>query len=127
MSTRVADRETVAGVVVCAADDLAPGTMRRAVVGERKVVVVRTAEGELFGLHDKCLHQGAPISRGRLHTATGGDTSGDYREVDGQTVIKCPWHGYEYDVRTGCAMFDPRRRLRKVAVSEVDGQVVVSA
>ena len=39
-------------------------------------------------------------------------------------MLKCPWHGYEYDVRTGCALFDERRRLRRVAVEE-RGVIVV--
>jgi nitrite reductase/ring-hydroxylating ferredoxin subunit len=40
-------------------------------------------------------------------------------------VLKCPWHGYEYDVRSGCALFDRRRRLRRVRVREEGGLIVV--
>jgi nitrite reductase/ring-hydroxylating ferredoxin subunit len=96
-------------------------------VGALPVVVVRTPEGELRAFVDRCVHQGAPLSRGKLRAGTDGDQPGEYRPVEGQSVIKCPWHGYEYDARSGCALFDPRRRLRKLAVEEVDGRIVVSA
>jgi nitrite reductase/ring-hydroxylating ferredoxin subunit len=44
--------------------------------------------------------------------------------VEGRDVIKCPWHGYEYDVRSGCALFDRRRRVRAVRVRERGGRIV---
>ncbi|HVV89157.1 MAG TPA: Rieske 2Fe-2S domain-containing protein [Solirubrobacterales bacterium] len=127
MSTGLAQPKSRESAVICAVEQLPPGTMARGTVGGRDVFVVRGPDGDLFGFHDRCVHQGAPVSRGRLHLATGAKRVGDYHEVVDQTVIKCPWHGYEYELRTGCAMFDPRRRLRKVAVAEVDGRIVASA
>lgn len=111
----------------CPREDLGPGQMVSLTLGSLPVVVLRTAEGELRAFVDRCVHQGARVSRGRLHAGTDGDRAGEYRLVEGQSVIKCPWHGYEYDSRTGAALFDPRRRLRKVSVEETDGEIVVSA
>jgi nitrite reductase/ring-hydroxylating ferredoxin subunit len=112
-------------VVVCAAGELGPGEMAAAVLGSLPIVVVRTRDGELHGLVDRCLHQGARLSRGRLLAATDGDVVGEYRALE-HDVLKCPWHGYEYDVRSGCGLFDPRRRLRRVRVREEDGLIVAS-
>ena len=39
--------------------------------------------------------------------------------------IVCPWHGYEYDVRTGEHPADPRARLRPIEVEERDGEILV--
>jgi len=50
---------------------------------------------------------------------------GEYQLKEVDLVLKCPWHGYEYDVRSGCAPFDPRRRLRQVDVREEDGLILV--
>ncbi|HZO05911.1 MAG TPA: Rieske 2Fe-2S domain-containing protein [Solirubrobacterales bacterium] len=108
------------------AAELGPGEMTGLVVGEVAVVVVRTTEGELRAYRDRCVHQGAPLSRGRLRAGTEGEEVGEYRLVEGQGVIKCPWHGYEYDAASGCALFDSRRRLRRVTVEELDGEIVVS-
>jgi nitrite reductase/ring-hydroxylating ferredoxin subunit len=101
-----------AGVVVCAADALAPGAMAAARIGMLPVVVVRTFDGELHGFVDRCLHQGARLSGGQvLPRAEGG-------------LLKCPWHGYEYDVRSGCAVVDSRLALPRVDVSVEDGLIV---
>jgi nitrite reductase/ring-hydroxylating ferredoxin subunit len=111
--------------VVCDAADLEPGGMVAATLGPMPIVVIRSSDGSLHSMLDKCLHQGGRLSRGRLLTATGGASPGDYREEDGRTIVKCPWHGYEYDIRTGCTLFDEERRLRVFTVVEEDGQIVV--
>jgi nitrite reductase (NADH) small subunit len=111
-------------VVVCATDELAPGDMVPARLDELPIVVVRTRDGELHGLVDRCVHQGARLSGGRLLAGTDGERVGEYRLREDDVVLKCPWHGYEYDVRSGCALFDARRRLRRVAVREEDGLIV---
>lgn len=109
---------------VCAAAELAPGSMVQTTVGERAVVVARTEAGRLYAFSDRCLHQGAPLAHGRLLTDVQGHRTGEYRLCTGRDIVKCPWHGYEYDVRSGCGLFDRRRRLRRVAVDERDGMIV---
>jgi len=113
-------------VVVCAAEELAPGDMVSATLGEVPIVVVRAPDGRLHGLVDRCLHQGARLSGGRLLAGTDGDRVGEYVLREDDVVLKCPWHGYEYDVRSGCALFDTRRRVRRVDVREEDGLIVAS-
>jgi nitrite reductase/ring-hydroxylating ferredoxin subunit len=49
---------------------------------------------------------------------------GRHRLEDAREVVKCPWHGNEYDVRTGCAVFDRRLALRRVRVVERNGLVL---
>jgi nitrite reductase/ring-hydroxylating ferredoxin subunit len=110
--------------VICSADELKPGEMVSAQFGPMPIVVIRTAAGALHALLDKCLHQGGRLSRGRLLTATNGASIGDYHEEDGRIIVKCPWHGYEYDVQTGCTLFDEQRKVRVFKVHEEDGQIV---
>jgi nitrite reductase/ring-hydroxylating ferredoxin subunit len=109
--------------VICRADELKPGDMRPARLGPMPIVVIRTSSGALHGLLDKCLHQGGRLSRGKLMPATESERPGDYRE-DGRIIVKCPWHGYEYDVETGCTLFDNDRCLRVFTIREEDGQIV---
>lgn len=110
------------------AAELGPGQMLGLELGGLPVVVLRDAGGELRAFVDRCVHQGARLSRGRLHASgIDADEVGEYRPLEGEGVLKCPWHGYEYDASSGCALFDRRRRLRKLAVEEVDGRIVVSA
>jgi nitrite reductase/ring-hydroxylating ferredoxin subunit len=113
-------------VVVCAAADLAPGEMIGARLGMLPILVIRTADGELHGFEDRCLHQGARLSGGRLLPAAADEAVGAHAMDDAREVVKCPWHGYEYDVRSGCAVFDRRLALRRVRVGEQDGLIIAS-
>lgn len=113
-------------VVVCAADELAKGHMRPAKLGPFPIVVVRTPDGSLFAVLDKCLHQGGPLSRGRLGaTSAGSEDVDDYRFERSGEILRCPWHGYEYDVRDGRLLADPSRHLGTFTAREEDGHIVV--
>jgi nitrite reductase/ring-hydroxylating ferredoxin subunit len=43
-----------------------------------------------------------------------------------QINVACPWHGYEFDIKTGQHQGNPRVRLRPVKIEIVDGVVVVT-
>lgn len=120
------ETDRTASVVVCAASDLAPGEMIGARLATLPIVVVRTGDGQLHGLEDRCLHQGARLSLGRLLPAAEDGAAGSHAMDDSREVVKCPWHGYEYDVRSGCAVYDRRLALRTVDVREQDGLIIAS-
>jgi len=114
-------------VRVCASDELGRGEMRAATLGRLPAVVIRLQDGTLHALVNRCLHHGAPLSRGRLsHGSRGQAGVGDYSADDSVDALRCPWHGYEYDVRTGCTLFDSERRLRRLTVWEEDGSVLLA-
>ena len=51
---------------------------------------------------------------------------GEFEYDESTALLMCPWHGWEFDVRTGQSYFDPRTRLRTYDVEvagrgEVDG------
>jgi nitrite reductase/ring-hydroxylating ferredoxin subunit len=112
--------------VVCRRDALKNGSMIETKIGKMPVLVIKTEEGQLYALAGRCLHQGGPLPQGILTgTTLPADDVGDYRwGLDGH-VVRCPWHGYEYDVTTGCTLFDETRRLRTFAVTEDEDDVVV--
>jgi len=124
MSVRVGSDQATR---VCASSELAPGEMREATLGRLPAVVIRLRDGSLHALVNRCLHHGAPLARGRLgHGSRGEDGVGDYRADASVDALRCPWHGYEYDVRTGCTLFDPSRRLRRLTAWEEDGSVLLA-
>jgi nitrite reductase/ring-hydroxylating ferredoxin subunit len=112
--------------VVCRKEELQPGQMAPAQLGPIRVVVVRAMDGTLHGLAAKCLHQGGPLDRGRLydHTVTTSDV-GEYIMDSGREILKCPWHGYEYDIRTGQTVFDETRCLQTFTVREEGDDITV--
>jgi nitrite reductase/ring-hydroxylating ferredoxin subunit len=112
---------------VCASADLDVGQMAAAQLGPMPVVVIRAPDGSLHALLDKCLHQGGRLSRGVLTSDSSSSSDvGDYPFERYGEIVRCPWHGFEYDIRTGCLLAEQSRRLRTFTVTEEDGKVFVS-
>nr|WP_181391864.1 Rieske (2Fe-2S) protein [Pseudonocardia dioxanivorans] len=108
------------------ADELAPGEMRAVQYGAMSVVVLRDRHGRYHALRNACLHQGAPLSKGTLGPMVDGSAVGQYEPAADREVLRCPWHGYEFDVESGRCPADPARlRLRTYPVAVEDGQVVL--
>ena len=102
---------------VAARDEIGPGQVRTCFVGRRRIALVCTNDGELHALADNCPHQQAPLAGGRLEFMIDADDAGRYRMTDTQ-VLRCPWHGYEFDLESGLSLADPERmRVRSYAVS----------
>jgi nitrite reductase/ring-hydroxylating ferredoxin subunit len=40
--------------------------------------------------------------------------------------VVCPWHGFEFDIRTGVHPGNPKARLRKMKVAVSDGDVIIT-
>jgi nitrite reductase (NADH) small subunit len=106
-------------------EDLAPGEVREVTLDGIAVVVVRTPLGELKALRDICPHQGAKLSKGRLEAAVEGPDVGRYELSPERMILRCPWHGYEFDVETGHCLADSGSRVRTYPVTVEDGVVVV--
>ena len=53
----------------------------------------------------------------------------EYRYGRESRVLRCPWHGWEFDLETGEKLFDvtERARVRTYPVSVEDGRVVINA
>ena len=105
--------------------ELAPGELRRVEVDGIAIVVLRTPDGTLRALRDVCPHQGAVLSRGRLEAAVDGEDVGRYELSRDRAVLRCPWHGYEFDVESGRCLADPAARVRAYLVAVEDGIVTV--
>lgn len=99
----------MARFVVARADEIAPGERKLVSVRGRHVVVFNVA-GEYFALLDRCPHQGGSLCRGKLVGLVEADGPGRYRYHRKGEIIRCPWHGWEFDLRTGKSRFDPSRK-----------------
>ena len=111
--------------VVCKTNELEPGQIRSAQLGPIPVVVLRASDGTLHGMVAKCLHQGGPLDKGKLYEHLTPGDPGEYVPKEGCEVLKCPWHGYEYETSTGCVVADPSRRLQLIAVREEGDEIVI--
>ena len=103
--------------VVGTVDEIPPGGRKIVEVAGRSIGVFNLG-GEFFALRDSCPHQGGPLCQGAVSGFVASDGPGEYRfEREGE-ILRCPWHGWEYDIRTGQSWVDPRKvRVRRYDVS----------
>ena len=106
--------------VVASADEIAPGTCKLVTVKGRDIGVFNI-KGEYFALANRCPHAGGPLCQGTIAGLALSDGPGKYRLHRRGEFIRCPWHGWEFDIRTGQSWCDPnsaRARPFKVRVEQ---------
>ncbi|MDR3710743.1 MAG: Rieske 2Fe-2S domain-containing protein [Capsulimonadaceae bacterium] len=82
-------------------------------------------DGSLRAIKNVCPHNGAPLCRGTLHAShEPGETREFHPGLVGR-VLRCPWHGWEFDVVTGKALYDAKSRVATYPVEVDDGSVYV--
>ena len=102
--------------MVARARDVAPGTCKIVTVRGREIGVFNLG-GEYFALANRCPHAGGPLCQGRIGPLVHSDGPGTYRLSRRREFLRCPWHGWEYDIRTGQSWCDPQSvRARQVPV-----------
>jgi nitrite reductase/ring-hydroxylating ferredoxin subunit len=95
-------------ITVAKVDEVPPGTVRHVSAGDVRLAVTRVGD-EFFATAGTCLHLGGPLGHGRLESH----------------VLSCPWHGWQYDVRTGLNEFDHAIELETYPVHVENGEVKV--
>jgi 3-phenylpropionate/trans-cinnamate dioxygenase ferredoxin subunit len=82
---------------------------------EGRSIGVFNVDGEIFAIRNRCSHQGGPLCTGDTLPTLRAEVlpSGRIREYwdESSPVVACPWHGWEYDLRTGTLLGDPSRRV----------------
>jgi 3-phenylpropionate/trans-cinnamate dioxygenase ferredoxin subunit len=111
--------------VVAAVGDIPPGTRKLAEVNGRAIVVFNLG-GEFFALNNRCPHRGGSLFHGKQTGLVEADGPGRYCYSRPGEIIRCPWHGWEFDIRTGQSYCDPKRfRARAYQVNVEPGAAVV--
>jgi 3-phenylpropionate/trans-cinnamate dioxygenase ferredoxin subunit len=112
---------------VCPVDSLPPGSQRSVLVGDRRIAVFNI-RGNLYALLDRCPHQGALLSGGTVVGALSASGPGCYTYDGGRDFVKCPWHGWEFDLATGQSWCNPvKERVRPYPVSVQPGSELLCA
>ena len=107
--------------VVAAAGEIAPGERKIVTVGGRSIGVFNV-DGEFFALRNRCPHQGGALCEGQLWGVLESSLPGEYRYRESREVVACPWHGWEFHLRTGQSWCAPERlKVSRYEVALVDG------
>ena len=78
-------------VTLAQTNELPVGSMKEVEVDGR-IIALFNVDGVISAIDGLCPHQGGPLAEGEL--------SG--------TLVTCPWHGWQFDVKTGCTPVSPR-------------------
>ena len=111
--------------VVARAADIPLGS-RKLVHIDGRGVVIFNVKGEFYALSETCPHKGGSLATGIITGLVESDGPGDYRHSRAGEIVRCPFHQWEFDIKTGRSWCDPRRlRLMKYAVAVEPGAKLV--
>jgi nitrite reductase/ring-hydroxylating ferredoxin subunit len=94
--------------VVATVDQIPPGERMLVTVGGREIGIFNIA-GEYFALGNRCPHNGGSLCKGRIVGLVEASEPGAYRFSRRGELLRCPWHGWEFDLRTGKSWCEPDR------------------
>jgi nitrite reductase (NADH) small subunit len=105
--------------------------------GDRKVIScdgteigVFMVDGQLVAWYNRCAHRGGPVCQGRIYQKViepvdaDGKTRMLQHDPERKNIV-CPWHGWEFDLRTGHHPAGERFALRQAKLEVADGHVYV--
>lgn len=108
---------------VCKASELPEGSRR---IEEIKGISVGifNVKGTFYALRNLCPHQLAPLCVGKITGTNEPGPVGVYNWCREGEIVRCPWHGWEFDITTGRSIFNPhkvRAKSYKVTVETAEG------
>lgn len=97
-------------------------------VGERVIVEINgrsigvfNVEGEFYALRNLCPHEGAELCKGTVTGMNLPSEVGEYNWVREGEILRCPWHAWEFDIKTGKSIFNPHKVRVACYDVEVEG------
>jgi 3-phenylpropionate/trans-cinnamate dioxygenase ferredoxin subunit len=115
----------MARYVVAAVGELKPGEKKLVNVKGREIGLFNV-DGEFFALANRCPHEGGPMCEGRITPLVQSNGPGNYSLTRKGEFLRCPWHGWEFEIRTGQSYCDPANyQLRQFKVAVEPGQELV--
>jgi nitrite reductase/ring-hydroxylating ferredoxin subunit len=111
--------------VVATVAEIPPGGRKLVTVRGRPIAIFNL-QGSFHGLLNRCPHQGGPMCEGIITGLVEARIPGEYRYTHQGEILRCPWHGWEFDIRTGQSRCDPEKvNLRLYPIEVAPGQTVV--
>lgn len=130
VGAHMSSARTTERIAVGSSDEVPEGGRLVADAG-RKTVGIFRVEGRLYAWENTCPHQGGPVCQGLIIPAVSEvldeqRASTGFAFDEGDMRIVCPWHGFEFSIRTGCHPASAKIKLLPVSVEEQDGTIYVS-
>lgn len=102
--------------------EIPPGGRKPVTIGKIQFGVFNV-DGRFFAYRNICPHAGAPVCVGKISGTTLPSPVYQYDYGHEGCILRCPWHGWEFDLRTGEHLVDPATKLKRIDV-EIQGQAL---
>lgn len=93
---------------VCFADEIIVGGKKIIEIAGRSVGVFNV-DNQYFAVRNSCPHKGAPLCRGLVDGYVRGEAPGQFEFERKGEILRCPWHGWEFELKTGQSVFNPHK------------------
>ncbi len=114
----------------CRLSDLKEGKSHVFVINEVEVAIVRN-ENQIYAYENRCRHAGGPVGLGdlfgkvKVELNNNKEVVREYVDTDEMCLV-CPWHGYEYDVKTGECASQKSLKIKKLKTVIKDDHVYIA-
>ena len=81
---------------VCKAHEIETGKAKIIHIDDQSIAVFRLGDKEFSAIDNTCPHAGGSLGEGYLDGA----------------IVTCPWHGWQFNVKTGACETVPQDRIR---------------
>lgn len=108
----------------CRTSDV-PADAARIVELKGRSIGIFNVKGNYHALLNVCPHRGAELCRGPVSGTTCPTDRRDFVYGRDNEIVRCAWHGWEFDIRTGAFLVNPKIRARTYQVSVENGAVYV--
>lgn len=93
-------------------------------IGGREVGIFRI-KNRFYAVLNRCPHLGGPLVKGQLVNAVTSTGPGNLTLDTTKDLIACPWHNWEFDIKTGQSFWNPKHlKARPFAVGVEAGTEV---
>src|SRR5437868_7150722 len=108
--------------IVARATEIPPGGNKVVELDGRDIVIFHV-NGEFFALLNRCPHEGAPLDKAACVARLTSPEPGVYVRDRVGELLRCAWHGWEFDMRNGQSWFAPKRvKVRSFPVAVETGE-----
>lgn len=111
---------------VCDVQELA-GTRQKLIEIGGKEIGVYYVDGDVYAWLGVCPHRGAPMCRGLVSGTHLPSRVYEYEYGMENQILRCPFHGWEFNLKTGRLLLDDEVKLRGYETVVEDGRVYLLA
>ena len=111
--------------VLASTSEIPPGERKLFTVKGRPIVVFNL-DGEFYGLFNRCPHEGGSLCDGVVTGLVESSGPGQFELTRMGEIVRCPWHGWEFDIKTGKSFCSPDKvKARTFPAGKAPGSQLV--